>query len=60
MNGAGGEKKANKGVPNLDAASFFFWLTIERELKPQSFFFGRHLKLKDPVSPNGEKSPVEV
>lgn len=46
-----GRKKANKGVPNLDAASFFFsWPTIEGELKPRSFFFGRHLKLKDPVS----------
>lgn len=29
---------------------FFFWPTIERELKPRSFFFGRHLKLKDPIS----------
>lgn len=26
------------------------WLTIEREFKPPSLFFGRHLKLKDPVS----------
>lgn len=30
-----GRKKANKGVPNLDAASFFFsWPTIEGEFKP--------------------------
>ena len=32
-----GRKKTNKGVPNLDAASFFFffsWPTIEGELKP--------------------------
>lgn len=54
-------EKANKGVPNLDAVSciFFSSLTIERELKPQSLFFDRHLKLKDPVSSQCETPWVE-
>lgn len=51
MNGAGEEKKPTKVSLILMQLHFFFpWLTIEGELKPLSFFFGRHLKLKDPVS----------
>lgn len=55
-----GEKKKPTKVSLILMQLHFFWLTIEQELKPQSFFFGRHLKLKDPVSPNSEKLGVEV
>lgn len=47
----GKKKKPTKVSLILMQLHFFFsWPTIEGELKPLSFFFGRHLKLKDPVS----------
>lgn len=50
INGVG-EEKANKvSLILMQLHFFFFWPTIVRELKPRSFFLGRHLKRRDPIS----------
>lgn len=47
-----GKKKPTKVSLILMQLHFFFlfWPTIVRELKPRSFFLGRHLKRRDPIS----------